>query len=68
MPSWVADDDLWKKAKEIVVKQRERNPDSFTDRDWGLVTHIYKNSGGKIKSKSESCRAVFVSEEIKRLL
>jgi hypothetical protein len=70
MPSWVVDDDIWKKSKDTVAKQRKKDPDSFTGRDWGLVTHIYKNSGGKIKakSKSESYRSVFISEEIKKLV
>lgn len=46
MPGWVDTPEkerAWKKAKHIVSQQREKAEGSFTDRDWGLVTHIAKN-------------------------
>ncbi len=36
-----ADEKKWTRAKQIVKKQKGRKPKS--DRDWGLVTHIFKN-------------------------
>lgn len=46
------DEDLWDEAKKKVKKQRDKNINDFTDRDWGLVNHIYQNMGGTFKSKS----------------
>jgi hypothetical protein len=44
MPAgWVdtaTEETAWKKAKGIVRSQRKKNEDDFSDRDWGLVTHI----------------------------
>jgi hypothetical protein len=46
MPAWVdtpTEEKAWQKAKSIVEKQRNKSEDDFTDRDWGLVTHIAQN-------------------------
>ena len=46
MPGWVntpAKEKAWKKAKGIVRKQRNKVEDDFSDKDWGLVTHIAQN-------------------------
>ena len=46
MPAWVDTPEekaAWKKAKGIVREQRNKSEDDFTDRDWGLVTHIAQN-------------------------
>jgi hypothetical protein len=68
MPSWAKDKDKWKRAVEIVKKQHDKNKSDFVDRDWGLVTHIYKNMDGEIKSKSESLpRALSIVEQIRSL-
>ena len=43
MPGWVdtpTEEKAWKKAKGIVRSQRKKTEDDFSDRDWGLVTHI----------------------------
>jgi uncharacterized protein YjbJ (UPF0337 family) len=48
MPDWVVDDSKWKKAKGKVKEQKGKKESDFTDRDWGLVTTIYKNMGGDI--------------------
>lgn len=36
------DEKKWRKAKKIVQKQKGKKPSKFTDRDWGLTTHIFK--------------------------
>jgi hypothetical protein len=38
-----AQEKAWKRAKEIVSEQRSKGEASFTDKDWGLVNHIYHN-------------------------
>lgn len=46
MPAWVdtpAKEAAWKKAKSIVSEQRNKAQSEFTDKDWGLVTHIAQN-------------------------
>jgi len=40
------DERLWQEAKEIVVEQTNKPMSKFTDRDWGLVTHIWKQKNG----------------------
>lgn len=50
MPSWVKDEKQWGKAKKKVKKIKDKSESEFTDQDWGLVTHIYKNMGGEIAS------------------
>lgn len=60
MPKWVRDEDKWKKAKEIVKKEYdkdEKNPEF-----WKIVTGVYKNLGGEIESKkNESGERVRIS-------
>ena len=57
MPGWVdspKEEKAWKHAKEIVGRQRKKKEADFTDRDWGLVTHVAQNilkssvGGGKV--------------------
>jgi len=46
MPAWVdtaEEEKAWKKAKGIVAEQRNKRESEFTDRDWGLVSHIAQN-------------------------
>lgn len=45
-PSWVADEDIWAKAKAQAMKQ---NPDDL----YALTTDIYKKMGGTIKGKKQ---------------
>lgn len=55
MPAWIKtarDEKAWQKAKGIVSKQRDKSEDEFTDRDWGLVTHIAKNLLSKGKTSA----------------
>jgi len=51
MPSWVKDESIWDKAKKKVEEVKNKTESQFVDMDWGLVTHIYKNMGGKIGGK-----------------
>lgn len=46
MPQWIdspEEEKAWRRAKKIVSKQRGKPEDSFTNRDWGLVTHVAKS-------------------------
>lgn len=47
MPAgWVdtpEEEKAWKTAKGIVSEQRSKTESAFSDKDWGLVTHIAKN-------------------------
>jgi hypothetical protein len=46
MPSWVADHDIWSKAKQTAKKQDiDKSSDSF----YAIVSTIYKKMGGRIK-------------------
>ena len=42
---WVADDDIWQKAKTAANKSYDPSDDFY----WQAVTDIYKNMGGTIK-------------------
>lgn len=46
MPSWVADHDIWLKAKQKANKQ---NIDESSDSFYAVVSTIYKKMGGRIK-------------------
>lgn len=46
MPSWVADHDLWLKAKQ---KANEQDIDKSSDSFYAIVSTIYKKMGGRIK-------------------
>jgi hypothetical protein len=61
MPSWVQDDDIWKRARQVVSKTHEKKKSDFTDQDWGLVTHIYKRMGGKVKAKTNEAKEKVVT-------
>lgn len=51
MPEWVKDEDKWEDAKKAFKKSYDKNPSS--DKDWAIVTSIYKNMGGKIEGVRE---------------
>jgi hypothetical protein len=36
------DESRWQKAKRVVRKHKGKKQSRFTDRDWGLVQHIFK--------------------------
>lgn len=59
MPAWVKNEDKWEKAKDIVKKQKDKSESDFVDQDWGLVTHIYKNMGGKVGEKNAMKKTAF---------
>lgn len=45
MPAWIKtkkEEAAWDRAKQIVSKQKKKDPNDFADKDWGLVTHIAK--------------------------
>lgn len=44
-PSWVGDEGVWEEAKKRARESRSQSDPLF----WGLVTHIYKNAGGRVK-------------------
>ena len=46
-PSWVADEDVWNKAKAVVDKAKTP-PENY----YAVVTTVYKNMGGTVKSGS----------------
>lgn len=53
MPGFIKteqDEKKWKKAKKIVKDQKNKNYPEFTDQDWGLTTHIWKNMNKKTKA------------------
>jgi hypothetical protein len=61
MPAWVdtaEEEKAWKTAKEKVREQRDKTEDEFSDRDWGLVTHIaqqiLKSSKGEIMYRPQT--------------
>jgi|WetSurSiteA1Bulk_404760.scaffolds.fasta_scaffold227086_1 hypothetical protein len=56
MPSWVQNDDIWKRARQVVSTTRKKKKADFTDTDWGLVTHIYKRMGGTVKAKTNEAK------------
>ena len=42
MPKGIKDEARWSKAKKAVAQARRKDEDRFSDRDWGLVQHIYQ--------------------------
>ncbi len=48
MPSWVKDEDVWNKAKNAFRDSYGNSPSS--DKDYAILTTIYKNMGGTIAS------------------
>ena len=46
------DEKKWDEAKDTVKKQKNKNFDDFSDKDWGLVNHIYQNMGGTFEKKA----------------
>ena len=43
-PSWVADESIWKRAKEVVRKTY-----GTLNGKYGVVVHVYRKMGGKEK-------------------
>ena len=50
MPSFIKDEEKWKKAKEIVEKEYKINEKSG-DRFWSLVMGVYKKMNGEFKKR-----------------
>lgn len=48
MPDWVKDEDKWNDAKKAFKKSYDKEPK--TDKDWVIVTAIYKKMDGKIEN------------------
>ena len=44
-PSWVADDDIWEKAKKAALKSYDEGDEGF----WAVVASIYRKMGGEVK-------------------
>lgn len=71
MPAWVKDEGIWQKAKEKAIESKGKPESKFTDQDWGLVTTIYKNMGGKVgkvnisKVADEIIKDVFAAKKPK---
>jgi hypothetical protein len=71
MPGWVdtpEEEKAWKKAKSVVAKQRSKKESDFTDRDWGLVTHIAKNVLKSSLSVSVPDETLFHLAKVERIL
>lgn len=72
MPTgWVdtpKEEKAWKKAKSVVSEQRNKKESDFTDRDWGLVTHIAKNILKSSVSASVPSDALFHLAKVENLL
>jgi hypothetical protein len=58
MPSWVKDEDIWKKAEKAAEKSGARDK-------YAVVTEIYKKMGGEIKGKDLADRKLIKSEDWK---
>jgi len=59
-----AQETKWKRAKAAVERSRKKGESEFTDRDWGLVTSIYKGIKEGIDSfvLSAAFRGISISE------
>jgi hypothetical protein len=51
--SWVEDEGKWEKAKEAALKSYDEGDDAY----WPVVTTIYENMGGGIKSSASARNA-----------
>ena len=60
MPKWVLDEDIWKKASEIVDPEGEGA--EFTD-PYSVVAHLYKKMGGKFEGLEEEYKDDDMEEE-----
>lgn len=56
MPEWVRDHDLWEKAKKAAKE-------SGQDKNFAIITSIYKKMGGRIKTSLQKS-----IDDLKRLL
>lgn len=72
MPGWVdtpEEEAAFKKAKAIVRDQRGKSEDDFSDRDWGLVTHIAQNIlQSKVLSASSDTGLIYKLAKVERAL
>lgn len=72
MPGWVDTPEekaALKKAKAIVRDQRGKAENKFSDRDWGLVTHIAKNIlQSKVLSASSDTGLIYKLAKVERAL
>jgi hypothetical protein len=72
MPSWVdsmEEEKAWEKAKSIVQDQRKKHESKFSDRDWGLVTHIAQNIlKSSVLSSSTSNGIIYRLAKVDRML
>ena len=44
---WVIDKDIWKKAIGLFIRRHGRKP---ADKDWAIISGIYKKLGGRKKT------------------
>jgi len=51
LPSWAIDDELWKRAYGLFLRQYGKKPNSGAD--FGIITGIYKKLGGRVQKKKE---------------
>jgi hypothetical protein len=49
-PSFAPDEGIWDKAKKVVG---DRYGGDSSDKKWAVVTSVYKNMGGKLKSSTQ---------------
>lgn len=56
MPSWVKDEDKWKKAKKAAAKQGRED-------DYRYITGIYKQMGGRMK-KTDLKKAIDMLDDM----
>ncbi len=66
MPIWVADEDIWKKAEDAFKKSYGREPSE--DKDWMIVTTIYKKMGGRVKTKEGGDLVSQIKEWLKKFV
>ncbi len=58
MPKWVENEDIWNKARKTYEEQVGRKKDTFVNKDWAIITTIYKKMGGEIKKKISSTTVI----------
>lgn len=72
MPAWIKneeDEAAWQSAKKIVSEQRKKKEADFSDRDWGLVTHIAKNMlKGRVSASYIDPGTIYALSNVERIL
>jgi hypothetical protein len=66
MPAWVVDDDIFRRAVGLFMRNKGKKPSSGAD--WGMVSGIYKKLGGRVRSskaKKESFEELY-NEYVKK--